>query len=59
MEYPGDIDNTHGLEQEDSPWADPAIRTAYEAALGRFILVHNEADYRLSQVIGGRTIETR
>ena len=37
---------------EDIPWADPAIRTGYEAALGRFILAFNEVDYRLSQVIG-------
>jgi hypothetical protein len=32
-------------------WADPTIRTDYEAALWRFILAFNEADYRLSQVI--------
>jgi len=38
---------------DDIPWADPAIRTDYEAALGRFILAFNEVDYRLSQVIGG------
>jgi hypothetical protein len=37
---------------DDTPWADPAIRTDYEAALGRFILAFNEVDYRLSQVIG-------
>jgi plasmid maintenance system killer protein len=36
---------------EGITWADPAIRTEYEAALGRFILAFNEADYRLSQVI--------
>lgn len=36
---------------DDLPSADPAIRTDYEAALGRFILAYNEADYRLSQVI--------
>lgn len=36
---------------EDISWADPAIRTDYEAALGRFILAFNEVDYRLSQVI--------
>jgi hypothetical protein len=36
---------------DDIPSADPAIRTNYEAALGRFILAFNEADYRLSQVI--------
>ncbi len=26
---------------DDTPWADPAIRTDYEAALGRFILAFN------------------
>jgi hypothetical protein len=36
---------------DDIPSADPAIRTDYEAALGRFILAFNEADYRLSKVI--------
>jgi hypothetical protein len=36
---------------DDIPWADPAIRTDYEAALGRFILAYNEVDYRVSQVI--------
>jgi hypothetical protein len=36
---------------DDIPWADPAIRTDYEAALGRFTLAFNEVDYRLSQVI--------
>jgi hypothetical protein len=38
-------------EQDDIPFADPAIRTEYEAALGQFILAFNEVDYRLSQVI--------
>ena len=37
---------------DDLPWADSAIRTDYEAALGRFILAFNEVDYRLSQLIG-------
>jgi hypothetical protein len=45
------FDNDHNDIDEDITWADPAIRTAYEAALGRFILAFNEADYRLSQVI--------
>jgi hypothetical protein len=36
---------------DDIPWADPAIRTGYEAALGQFILAYNEVDYRVSQVI--------
>ena len=40
------------VPDDDITWADPAIRTDYEAALGRFILAFNEVDYRLSQVIG-------
>jgi hypothetical protein len=36
---------------DDVPFADPAIRTDYEAALGQFILAFNEVDYRVSQVI--------
>jgi len=36
---------------DDVPFADPAIRTDYEAALGQFILTFNEVDYRVSQVI--------
>jgi hypothetical protein len=42
---------------EDIPSADPAIRTEYEAALGRFILAFNETDYRLSQVIAAELAE--
>jgi hypothetical protein len=42
---------------DDIPSADPAIRTEYEAALGRFILAFNEADYRLSQVIAAELSE--
>lgn len=38
-------------QNDDIPFADPAIRTDYEAALGQFILAFNEVDYRLSQVI--------
>jgi hypothetical protein len=38
-------------EHDDEPFADPAIRTAYEAALGQFILAFNEVDYRVTQVI--------
>lgn len=36
---------------DDTPSADPAIRLAYEAALGRLILAHNELDYRLTTII--------
>jgi hypothetical protein len=39
-------------DDDEAPWADPAIRIAYEAALGRFILAFNEVDYRLTQLIG-------
>ena len=45
------------MDDDDIPWADPAIRTDYEAALGRFILAFNEADYRLSQVIAAELSE--
>jgi hypothetical protein len=38
-------------DDDDIPSADPAIRTDYEAALGRFVLAYNEVDYRVSQVI--------
>jgi hypothetical protein len=31
---------------DDIPWADPAIRTDYETALGRFRLAFNEVDHR-------------
>jgi len=47
MEYPGEIEDIDA----GITWADPAIRTEYEVALGQFILAFNEADYRLSQVI--------
>lgn len=42
---------------DDIPWADPAIRTRYESALGQFILAYNEVDYRVSQVIRTDLIE--
>ena len=35
----------------DIPWADPAIRTEYEAALGRLILAHNAVDVHLTRLI--------
>jgi hypothetical protein len=38
-------------DNDDIPFADPAIRTDYEAALGQFILAFNEVDYRVSQLI--------
>lgn len=47
MEYPDDIEDIDA----GITWADPAIRTDYEAALGRFMLAYNEADYLLSRVI--------
>lgn len=36
---------------DDVPWADPSIRTNYEAALGRLILAHNEVDFRITKLI--------
>lgn len=36
---------------DDVPWADPAIRTNYEAALGRLILAHNDVDLHLTRLI--------
>jgi hypothetical protein len=39
------------FDDDDVPWADPAIRADYEAALGRFVLAFNEVDYRLSKII--------
>lgn len=47
----GQVDE--GIEgiDEGITWADSTIRTEYEAALGRFILAYNEADYLLSVVI--------
>lgn len=38
-------------DDDNIPWADPAIRVDYEAALGRFILAFNEVDHRLSHLI--------
>lgn len=38
-------------EFDDVPWADPAIRTNYEAALGRLILAHNDVDLHLTRLI--------
>ena len=43
--------NSPDPADDDIPWADPAIRIEYEAALGQFILAYNEVDYRISQVI--------
>lgn len=39
------------MDDDDWPMADPQIRKDYEAELGRFLLAHNEVDYRLTQVI--------
>ena len=35
----------------DMPFADPAIRQGYQAAIGRFIMAHNEVDYWLSSLL--------
>lgn len=39
-------------DDDDIPWASPEIQEAYEAALGRFLLVFNRLDNLLSEVIG-------
>ena len=36
---------------DDIPWADPAIRKDYEAALGRLILAHNDVDLNLTRLL--------
>jgi hypothetical protein len=36
---------------DDVPWASPEIQTAYEAALGRFMLAFNQLDHLLTEVI--------
>lgn len=43
----------HDNFDDDGPseWADPAIRRSYEAALGPFILAHNEVDRNLTVLI--------
>jgi hypothetical protein len=38
-------------DYDNQPYADPQIRTAYEAALGRLILGHNEVDHRLTNAL--------
>lgn len=35
----------------DEPWADASIRPAYENALGRFLVLFNEVDDRISALI--------
>lgn len=37
---------------DDTPWASPEIQEAYEAALGRFLLVFNRIDNLLSECLG-------
>ena len=35
----------------DEPYADPAIRSGYQNALGRFIMAHNEVDFWMSAIL--------
>lgn len=35
----------------DEPYADPAIRSGYQSALGRFIMAHNEVDFWMSAIL--------
>jgi len=39
------------LDDDDVPWASPEIQTAYEAALGRFMLAFNRLDNLLTELI--------
>src|SRR4051812_3049103 len=38
-------------DDDDTPWADPAIRASYEAALGKFILAFNQIDFYLAKIL--------
>ncbi|WP_248116954.1 hypothetical protein [Brevundimonas sp. EYE_349] len=42
---------TYDDQFDDVPWADPAIRERYEAALGRLILAYNDVDLHLTRLI--------
>lgn len=44
------------IDDYDVPMADPQIRSDYEAALGAYILVHNEADFWLGQIIASELL---
>lgn len=35
----------------EEPYADPAIRSGYQNALGRFIMAHNEVDFWMSAIL--------
>ena len=43
----------NGLDEPDfdEPIADPAIRTGYREALGRFIMAHNEVDFWMTGIL--------
>ena len=38
-------------EIPEEPYADPAIRSGYQIALGRFIMAHNEVDFWMSAIL--------
>lgn len=40
-----------GEDIPDEPYADPAIRSGYQKALGRFIMAHNEVDFWMSAIL--------
>lgn len=46
-----DIENDDSWMDDDIPWADPEIKKAYEAALGKFVLAYNQIDYYLGHII--------
>lgn len=40
-----------GDDIPDEPYADPAIRSGYQNALGRFIMAHSEVDFWMSAIL--------
>jgi hypothetical protein len=47
-EHDGPFDD---YEIPEEPYADPAIRSGYQIALGRFIMAHNEVDFWMSAIL--------
>jgi len=47
----GHFDKSTEQDADDEPWADPAIRNGFEAALGAFILAFNEVDYWIALIL--------
>lgn len=47
----GDLDRDLDEPEFDEPIADPTIRADYREALGRFIMAHNEVDFRMTGIL--------